>query len=107
MWTKVNSLPDEIQCFTALKRLEIWNCDGMEALPEWLGNLSSLQMLCYCYCKNLMYLPTAQTMQRLTKLEYLNIYNCLKLKERCEKERGAEWPNIAHIPFIEIDGEYI
>ena len=79
----------------------------MEALPEWLGNLSSLQMLCYCYCKNLMYLPTAQTMQRLTKLEYLNIYNCLKLKERCEKERGAEWPNIAHIPFIEIDGEYI
>uniref|UniRef100_A0A7N2MVS6 Uncharacterized protein n=1 Tax=Quercus lobata TaxID=97700 RepID=A0A7N2MVS6_QUELO len=52
-WTKVNSLPDEIQCFTALKRLEIWNFDGMEALPEWLGNLSSLQMLCYCYCKNL------------------------------------------------------
>uniref|UniRef100_A0A2N9IEA5 AAA+ ATPase domain-containing protein n=1 Tax=Fagus sylvatica TaxID=28930 RepID=A0A2N9IEA5_FAGSY len=44
-WAKLNSLPDQFQRFTALKVLSISNFDGMEALPEWLGNLSSLQKL--------------------------------------------------------------
>ena len=99
-WAKLNSLPDEIQCFTALTRLDITEFDGMEALPEWLGNLSSLQFLYLCNCNNLMYLPTAQAMGRITKLE---IYYCSKLKERCAKGSGAEWSKIAHIPIIWID----
>ena len=99
-WTKLNSLPDEIQCFTALTTLDITEFDGMEALPEWLGNLSSLQFLYLCNCNNLMYLPTAQAMGRITKLE---IYYCSKLKERCAKGSGAEWSKIAHIPIIWID----
>ncbi|XP_050256547.1 putative disease resistance protein RGA4 isoform X2 [Quercus robur] len=99
-WTKLNSLPDEIQCFTALTRLDISEFDGMEALPEWLGNLSSLQFLYLCNCNNLTYLPTAQAMGRITKLE---IYYCSKLKERCAKGSGAEWSKIAHIPIIWID----
>uniref|UniRef100_A0A2N9FSP6 Uncharacterized protein n=1 Tax=Fagus sylvatica TaxID=28930 RepID=A0A2N9FSP6_FAGSY len=44
-WAKLNSLPDQFQRFTALKVLSISNFDEMEALPEWLGNLSSLQKL--------------------------------------------------------------
>jgi hypothetical protein len=75
----------------------------MEALPEWLGNISSLfQLSLYC-CKNLMYLPTAQAMQRLTLLDELVIMGCPKLKERCAKGIGAEWSNISHIPIIKID----
>ncbi|KAM3749985.1 hypothetical protein ACB098_04G002700 [Castanea mollissima] len=99
-WAKLNSLPDEIQCFTALTRLDISEFEGMEALPEWLGNLSSLQYLYLCNCNNLMYLPTAQAMGRIAKLE---IYYCSKLKERCAKGSGAEWSKIAHIPSIWID----
>ncbi|KAK7816014.1 putative disease resistance rpp13-like protein 1 [Quercus suber] len=99
-WAKLNSLPDEIQCFTALTRLDISEFDGMEALPEWLGNISSLQYLYLCNCNNLMYLPTAQAMGRITKLE---IYYCSKLKERCAKGSGAEWSKIGHIPSIWID----
>ena len=41
----LNSLPNEIQLFTALEELRIQNFNGMEALPDWLSYLSSLQKL--------------------------------------------------------------
>uniref|UniRef100_A0A7N2RCP0 Disease resistance protein RGA3 n=2 Tax=Quercus lobata TaxID=97700 RepID=A0A7N2RCP0_QUELO len=96
-WAKLNSLPDDIQRFTALTHLSIQNFDQMEALPEWLGNLSSVRSLHLWKCMNLMYLPTAEAMQHLTEL---NIYDCPKLKERYVKGSGAEWLKIAHIPDI-------
>ena len=77
----------------------------MEALPEWLGNLSSLQTLFLNGNKNLMEMPTVQAMRRLTKLKQLCINRCPELKERCAKEKGTEWSKIAHIPYIEIDGD--
>ncbi|XP_050255792.1 putative disease resistance protein RGA4 [Quercus robur] len=101
-WAKLNSLPDEIQHFTSLGCLSIHNFDGLEALPEWLGDFSSLQTLGFWYCKNLMYLPTSQAMQRLTKLHLLRIYSCPKLKERCAEGSGAEWSKIAHIPNVNV-----
>ena len=104
-WAKLNSLPDEILSFTALIDLWIFNFHGMEALPEWLGKLSSLQKLYLVDCKNLMHLPTAQTMRGLTKLERLEIYKCPKLKERCAKESGTEWSKISHIPDIFIPAD--
>ena len=76
----------------------------MEALPEWLGNLSSVRNLYLWKCMKLMYLPTAGAMQHLTKL---NIDKCPKLKERCVKGSGAEWLKIAHIPNIFINWERI
>ncbi|KAK7819607.1 putative disease resistance protein rga4, partial [Quercus suber] len=57
-WSKLNYLPDEIQRFTALIYLHICRFDGMKALPEWLGNLSSLQTLLLNHNKNLMEMPT-------------------------------------------------
>ncbi|KAM3702273.1 hypothetical protein ACJW31_04G013200 [Castanea mollissima] len=102
-WAKLNSLPDEIQHFTSLEYLSISDFDGLEALPEWLSNFSSLQALQLWDCKNLMYLPTSQAMQRLTKLESLVISStCPKLKERCARGSGAEWSKIAHIPHVRV-----
>ena len=106
-WDKLNSLPDEIKYFTALKSLLISGFGGMKALPEWLGNLSSLQTLDLYYNKNLMDMPTVQAMRRLTNLKELDIYNCPELEERCAKESGTEWSKIAHIPIIEIGGRVI
>nr|POF06736.1 putative disease resistance protein rga3 [Quercus suber] len=34
-WTQLNSIPDEIQHFTAIYKLSIREFDGMETLPEW------------------------------------------------------------------------
>ncbi|XP_030925033.1 putative disease resistance protein RGA4 [Quercus lobata] len=92
-WDKLNSLPDEIKYFTALKSLCISGFDGMKALPEWLGNLSSLQILDLNDNKNLMEMPTVQA---------ISISGCPELKERCAKGSGTEWSKIAHIPRIQI-----
>ena len=97
-WAKLNSLPGEIQHFTALETLMMDGFDGIETLPEWLGDLSSLKNLYIRRCNNLMYLPTT----RLIKLEELHIRACSKLEERCVEGSGAEWLKIAHIPKIDM-----
>ncbi len=102
MSANLNSLPDKIQRFTALKELHIEGFDVMEALPKWLGNFSSLQSLSLSKCKNLMDLSTVEAMWSLTKLD---IVSCPKLKERYAKGSGAESSKITHIQDITIDGE--
>ena len=99
----LNSLPNEIQLFTALEELRIQNFNRMEALPDWLSYLSSLQKLCLYYCKKLMYLPILH----LTNLKHLHIDDCCNLKKRCVEGSGAKWFQIAHIPNIKISGKYI
>ncbi|KAL4631766.1 hypothetical protein ACB092_04G002100 [Castanea dentata] len=99
----LNSLPNEIQLFTALEELRIQNFNGMEALPDWFSYLSSLQKLSLDYCKKLMYLPILD----LTNLKHLHIDCCRNLGKRCAGWSGAEWFQIAHVPNIRIDGVYI
>ncbi|KAG5230732.1 Fom-2 family protein [Salix suchowensis] len=103
---KLKSVPQQLQHLTALKKLIIWDFNGEEfeeALPEWLGNLSSLRDLRIGYCKNLKYLPSSTTIQRLSKLKELWILICPLLGENCRKEKnGCEWPKISHIPSIKI-----
>ncbi|CAN6564471.1 unnamed protein product [Malus baccata var. baccata] len=85
---------------TSLTNLDIWGCDGLISLPSGLAYCTSLTKLEIWYCKNLMYLPTVEAMQRLTKLHKLEIYSCPRLKERCAKDSGPEWPKISHIPDL-------
>ncbi|CAN6699356.1 unnamed protein product [Malus baccata var. baccata] len=99
-WPKLKSLPQQIQHSASLTKLEIWKFDGLDAFPEWLGNLTSLTQLSIRKCKNLMYLPTVEAMQRLTKLHHLEIDSCPHLKERCAKDSSPEWPKISHIPYL-------
>ncbi|XP_061992347.1 disease resistance protein RGA2-like [Rosa rugosa] len=101
-WPKLKSLPQQIQHLTCLNTLWIVEFSGVEALPEWLGNLTSLENLCIRSCENLKNLPTLQAMQRLTKLKMLDVTGCPLLKENCTKDTGPEWPKIAHIPHINI-----
>ncbi|CAN6564517.1 unnamed protein product [Malus baccata var. baccata] len=99
-WPKLKSLPQQIQHSASLTSLSISRFDGLEALPEWLGNLTSLTKLEIWFCENLMYLPTVEAMQRLTKLHALEIGRCPRLEERCAKDSGPEWPKISHIPHL-------
>ncbi|GKV39348.1 hypothetical protein SLEP1_g47130 [Rubroshorea leprosula] len=46
-------LPDQIQHLTALESLDISDFDGLDALPNWFENLSSLQVLKISNCKSL------------------------------------------------------
>ncbi|GKV51423.1 hypothetical protein SLEP1_g58082 [Rubroshorea leprosula] len=106
-WEKLTYLPPQIQHLTSLRELRIYDFNQVEALPEWLGSLSSLETLSIGDCANLKYLPSAQTMQCLSELQYLQIFGCPELKGRCAKETGLEWFKISHIPYIQIDYERI
>ncbi|KAL6277781.1 hypothetical protein ACE6H2_021382 [Prunus campanulata] len=99
-WPKLKSLPEQVQHFTSLTSLTINSFDGMEALPEWLGNLVSLRCLFIYHCKNLMYLPTLETMKCLAKLQFIRIRDCPLLKNRYNEYCGPEWPKILHIPIF-------
>ncbi|RXI06012.1 hypothetical protein DVH24_018054 [Malus domestica] len=62
---------------------------GREAIPNLtvaVGNLTSLTELETSWCENLMYLPTVEAMQCLTKLHKLEIQRCPHLKERWTKD---------------------
>ncbi|XP_021801495.1 putative disease resistance protein RGA3 [Prunus avium] len=101
-WPKLKYLPQQIQHFTSLTSLQIRRFNGVEALEDWLGNLTSLKTLDIRYCQKLMNLPSVTAMQRLTKLQTLRIWECPLLEERCTKDSGTEWPKISHIPKIYI-----
>ncbi|GLT27380.1 hypothetical protein SLA2020_023840 [Shorea laevis] len=106
-WAKLTQLPHQIKHLIALRVLSIFFFHGLEALPEWLGNLSSLQDLCIRQCENLKYLPSAECFRHLSKLKFLEILKCPELETRCRKESGLEWYKISHIPTIRINGEDI
>ncbi|GLT99186.1 hypothetical protein SLE2022_166400 [Rubroshorea leprosula] len=106
-WEKLTQLPHQIQHLTALRQLYIKDFHSVEALPEWLGNLSSLQSLRTVNCKHLKRLPSAEAIRHLSKLEFLGISECPELEIQCGKESGPEWCKISHIQTIAIKGEYI
>ncbi|GKV29461.1 hypothetical protein SLEP1_g38387 [Rubroshorea leprosula] len=101
-WDKLSQLPDQIQHLTALKELTIVSFKQVVALPEWVGNFSSLQCLRIYSCDNMKQLPSTAAIGRLSKLQELSISRCPELKERCAKKRGCEWSKISHIPQIRI-----
>jgi len=79
-----------------IQRLSLVNCKSCFHLPQ-LENLPSLEEL-YLYirgCRKLICLPAS--MQSLTDLKRLIIYNCPELEKRCERETGEDWPKISHI----------
>ncbi|KAL2893107.1 putative disease resistance protein RGA4 [Bienertia sinuspersici] len=67
---------------STLQRLYISEFNEMEALPEWIGNLSSLKSLELWHCHKLKWLPTS--MQRHSQLHYLEIHGYSLLEERCD-----------------------
>ncbi|TYJ44799.1 hypothetical protein E1A91_A02G008900v1 [Gossypium mustelinum] len=101
-WEKLSSLPYQLRHLTALEELEIQRFHGIEALPDWLGNLSSVKCLRIVSCDRLMYLPSEHVMRSLSKLTTIIISACPRLEARCSKESGPEWSKISHISRISI-----
>ncbi|KAM3303351.1 putative disease resistance RPP13-like protein 1 [Capsicum chacoense] len=99
----LHSLPTEgLQRLTSLRRLAIWDCPNLQSLPE-SAIPSSLSVLAISYCPNLQSLPVKSMPPSMSTL---SIYECPLLKPLLEFDTGDYWPNIAHIPTIEIDWEY-
>ncbi|KAM7510626.1 hypothetical protein LguiB_009501 [Lonicera macranthoides] len=92
------SLPGALQHVTALTRIQLHDF-GVEALPEWFGNFLFLKQLILVGCKKLK-LPN---MERLGKLEMLQICECPLLKET-----QVEWSKtVPYQTVIDIDFETV
>ncbi|KAM7472554.1 hypothetical protein LguiA_010737 [Lonicera macranthoides] len=116
-----------LQILPSLSQFEIYMEDVGKTFPEeWLLP-SSLSRLVIRRCPNLKAL-NHKGLQHLTCLRTLRIYDCPQLeslseevlpstvteliversqllKLRCQKEKGEDWPKIAHIPFIKLDDD--
>ncbi|KAL4363063.1 hypothetical protein GQ457_04G021860 [Hibiscus cannabinus] len=97
---ELTSLPQSIQCLSSLRFLSICLCQRLASLPNEIQHLASLSELEIYGCSNLTSLPRG--MRNLSALQTLRIKGCPHLEKRCKKERGEDWPNIAHIPSIQI-----
>ncbi|XP_057524155.1 disease resistance protein RGA2-like [Amaranthus tricolor] len=95
---KMVALPQGLQYTTSIQFLEIVGCDGLTALPDWIGSLSLLQCLGIKECFKLKALPRG--FMHLSKLKELEITACPRLTRRCREPQGEDWPKIKHIPSI-------
>ena len=79
---RLNSLDgngeDHVPRLGNLRFLFLGNLPKLEALPEWMRNLTSLDRLV--------------------------IEECPQLTERCKKTTGEDWHKISHVSEIYIDG---
>ncbi|KAB2039437.1 hypothetical protein ES319_D02G009300v1 [Gossypium barbadense] len=92
-WEKLSSLPYQLRHLTALEGLEIQRFHGIEALPDWLGNLSSVKRLRIVSCDKLMYLPSEHVIRSLSKVIAFQISACPLLDIRRSKECSSEIMN--------------
>lgn len=100
---KVVNLPKGMQYLTSLHSLTIES--HLEALPDWIGCLSSLQSLSINKCDRIESLP--ESIRMLTSLSNLEIIRCSQfLEERCRDPEGEDWPKIQHIPYIRITSQF-
>ncbi|CDP21725.1 unnamed protein product [Coffea canephora] len=90
------SLPHQLQDLTTITLLSLRYFGAIEALPNWLGKLVSLEELILYDCQKLEYLPSTADMERL-KLRRLEIHRCPLLERRCTPQSGSEWPKISNI----------
>ncbi|MBA0678004.1 hypothetical protein Goari_019371 [Gossypium aridum] len=100
---KLGALPQWLLRGSAntLKNLTIADCVNLTTSVEW-HNLTSLKKLAIIHCLQLSSLPN--NMQRLKQLK---IEYCPLLSQRCQHGTGVDWLNIAHAPFIVLDGNAI
>ncbi|WKA02330.1 hypothetical protein VitviT2T_020533 [Vitis vinifera] len=84
-----------IQDFQNLKSLSSLALQTLTSLEDlWIQRCPKLQSFC----------PREGLPDTLSRLY---ITDCPLLKQRCSKGKGQDWPNIAHIPYVEIDDKNV
>ncbi|CDP22127.1 unnamed protein product [Coffea canephora] len=105
-----DSLPHQLQYLTTLPSLSLANFGGIEVLPDWIGNLVSLETLWLWDCEKLQSLPSEAAMRRLTKLTRVRVYGCPLLRQRytppwgiyLEEEISSDPVRFSYLKFTHI-----
>ncbi|KAL0338925.1 UNVERIFIED_CONTAM: putative disease resistance protein RGA3 [Sesamum angustifolium] len=95
--SKWTSLPSQLQHLTALTRLSLSEF-GIEELPDWFGNFSSLRTLSLTHMKSLR--KFVYTMRVLFKLEDIYVNECWKLMTRWKSTSGTGYAEIYSDPYF-------
>nr|CAD1828936.1 unnamed protein product [Ananas comosus var. bracteatus] len=90
-------LPESLRGLTSLQRLRISDCEDLERIEDWLGELSDLQSLEIWECSSLRYLPA----HKMTTLQELDINKCPLLFDADGRFVDT---SVDHIKNVEVDG---
>ncbi|ESR55357.1 hypothetical protein CICLE_v10018509mg [Citrus x clementina] len=100
--------PDEAIGMTLPTSLTVLGLTGFKKLislsSTGFQSLNSLRSLWILGCPNLTSFPEVGLPSSLLEL---HIGDCPKLKKACKRDQGKEWPKIAHIPLVLIDGKFM
>ncbi|CDP22105.1 unnamed protein product, partial [Coffea canephora] len=81
-------LPHSFKGFAFATSLRELSINRIRVLPDWSGNLVSLETLELSNCDKLQSLPPEAAMRRLTKLNHVEVYWCPLLRQRYTPQRG-------------------
>ncbi|GKV02216.1 hypothetical protein SLEP1_g14675 [Rubroshorea leprosula] len=87
-WNKLKSVPHQLQHLTALKKLKMYGFNE-EALPEWLGDLSSLASL------------SIQSFNKLKCLGRLTYLKQLEMGPFCQELEEFPFPELSSVASLE------
>uniref|UniRef100_A0A2N9HL93 Disease resistance RPP13-like protein 1 n=1 Tax=Fagus sylvatica TaxID=28930 RepID=A0A2N9HL93_FAGSY len=102
-YEEVESFPEKALLPPTLTDFSISFFPKLKSLKVF-QHLTSLQRLEIEYCHNLQCLPEEGLP---ISLSYLILNGCPLLEQRCQRDKGEDWPKIAHIPFIKINSDVI
>ncbi|MFQ6627837.1 hypothetical protein Gotur_006986 [Gossypium turneri] len=97
---RLMSLSLDLRSLTYLQRFDVMECEQLRDISG-LVSLGSLEELSIVSCPMLQSLPSG--IRYLTNLQRLVIKGCPASQGRLEKKNGWDWPEIAHIPYLEIE----
>ena len=75
--TQLTALPDEIGELTTLKEINVEGCASLSVLPDAIGELKALRTLESSECPNLVALP--DSIGEIKTLKFLNLSGCVSL----------------------------
>ncbi|KAL7122807.1 hypothetical protein ACP275_01G067100 [Erythranthe tilingii] len=98
---KMECLPESLKHLSSsFHCLELVNLHQLSSLPDWFGDMTSLEEIYIKECPKLASFPTS--IRRMTNLRYLTVNKCPELERRCERANGEDWHKIQHIRHMRI-----